>query len=128
MVANGRLVSRRVRAAQTEWTYEQPEPTSTYLVTLQIGMYELTRQGKTPVSMRAALPERLRRNFHHDFARQPEMMELFVELFGRIRWRMATPSSVTNDDLEIPLEAQGISIIRSQSLRRHPGQRAAHRP
>ena len=64
------------------WTYEQPEPTSTYLITLQIGQYELIRLGTTPVQMRAALPERLRRNFHEDFARQPEMMELFVELFG----------------------------------------------
>ena len=29
VVANGRLASRRPRAAQTEWIYEQPEPTST---------------------------------------------------------------------------------------------------
>ena len=43
LVANGKLASRRARAAQTVWTYEQPEPTSTYLVTLQIGMYEMTR-------------------------------------------------------------------------------------
>ena len=26
VIANGRLVSRRVRASQTVWTYEQPEP------------------------------------------------------------------------------------------------------
>jgi aminopeptidase N len=111
VVANGRLASRRVRAAQTEWTYEQPEPTSTYLVTLQIGMYELTRQAKTPVSMRATLPERLRRNFYHDFARQPEMMELFVELFGPYPLANGYTVVVTDDDLEIPLEAQGISIF-----------------
>jgi aminopeptidase N len=111
VVANGRLASRRVRAAQTKWIYEQPEPTSTYLVTLQIGMYELTRQGKTPVSIRAALPERLRRNFHHDFARQPEMMELFVELFGPYPLANGYTVVVTDDDLEIPLEAQGISIF-----------------
>ena len=34
VVANGTLVSRRVRASQTVWTYEQPEPTSSYLVTI----------------------------------------------------------------------------------------------
>jgi aminopeptidase N len=82
LVANGKLVSRRTRAAQTVWTYELPEPTSTYLVTLQIGMYEMTRLAKTPVLMQAVLPQRLRRNFDHDFARQHEMIELFVELFG----------------------------------------------
>ena len=38
VIAPGELVSRRVRAAQTEWTFEQPEPTSTYLATLQIGV------------------------------------------------------------------------------------------
>jgi aminopeptidase N len=33
--------SKRTRAARPSWTYEQPEPTSTYLVTLQIGDYTL---------------------------------------------------------------------------------------
>ena len=37
-LANGELLSRRVRAGMTTWTYEQAEPTSTYLVTLQIGV------------------------------------------------------------------------------------------
>ena len=129
LVANGRLASRRVRAAQTEWTYDQPEPTSTYLVTLQIGVYELTRLAKTPVPMRAALPERLLRNFYHDFARQPEMMELFVELFGPYPLANGYTVVVTDDDLEIPLEAQGISIFAGAGIycERHAGQRAALR-
>ena len=33
----------------TTWTYEQPEPTSTYLITLQIGEYDHHRLAKTPV-------------------------------------------------------------------------------
>jgi aminopeptidase N len=111
VVANGRLASRRTRAAQTEWIYEQPEPTSTYLITLQIGMYELTRLGTTPVQIRAAVPERLRRDFYEDFARQPEMMELFVELFGPYPLANGYTVVVTDDDLEIPVEAQGISIF-----------------
>ena len=52
----GELVSRRVRAGQTVWTYEQPEPTSTYLATLQIGMYGLHRIPKAPVAMHAVIP------------------------------------------------------------------------
>ncbi|WP_293002052.1 M1 family metallopeptidase [Mycobacterium sp.] len=111
VVANGRLVSRRPRAAQTEWTYEQPEPTSTYLITLQIGMYELIRLGTTPVQIRAALPDRLKHEFHHDFARQPDMMELFVDLFGPYPLANGYTVVVADDDLEIPLEAQGISIF-----------------
>jgi aminopeptidase N len=111
VVANGKLVSRRARASQTVWTYEQPEPTSTYLVTLQIGGYDTARLASTPVAIRAALPERLRGDFDHDFARQPEMMQLFIDLFGPYPLANGYTVVVTDDPLEIPLEAQGISIF-----------------
>jgi aminopeptidase N len=123
-VANGELVSRRVRASQTVWTYEQPEPTSTYLITLQIGIYKLAPLTRTPVPIQAALPERLRRNFGHDFARQPEMMELFVELFGPYPLANGYTVVVTDDPLEIPLEAQGISIFGANHC---DGSRASER-
>jgi aminopeptidase N len=111
VVANGKLVSRRTHAGRTAWTYEQPEPTSTYLVTLQIGMYDVVRLAKSPVPMQAALPGRLRRNFDYDFARQPDMMRLFVDLFGPYPLANGYAVVVTDDALEIPLEAQGISIF-----------------
>ena len=111
-LANGELLSRRARAGMTTWTYEQAEPTSTYLVTLQIGVYEPHRHGQdTGVQMHAALPDRLRRNFDHDFGRQPQMMKLFVKLFGPYPLSTGYTVVVTDDDLEIPLEAQGISIF-----------------
>lgn len=110
-VANGKLVSRRTRAAMTTWTYEQAEPTSTYLVTLQIGEYEEHRVTKTPVPMSVVLPERLRANFDQDFGRQPQMMKLFVKLFGPYPLSSGYTVVITDDDLEIPLEAQGISIF-----------------
>jgi aminopeptidase N len=111
VVSNGELVSRRVRAAQTVWTYEQPEPTSTYLATVQIGMYEEHRLPKAPVPMRALLPQRLLANFTHDFARQPQMMKLFIKLFGPYPLAAGYTVVVTDDVLEIPLEAQGVSIF-----------------
>lgn len=123
-VANGELVSRRVRAAQTVWTYEQTEPTSTYLITLQIGMYEAVRMAKAPVPMHAALPAALRRNFDHDFERQPQMMKLFVKLFGPYPLANGYTVVVTEDDLEIPLEAQGISIFGANHC---DGRRGAER-
>ena len=110
-IANGELVSRRARAGMTTWTYEQAEPTSTYLVTLQIGMYDRHRLAKNGVAMHAVLPDRLRRNFDHDFDRQPQMMKLFVKLFGPYPLATGYTVVVTDDDLEIPLEAQGISIF-----------------
>lgn len=110
-VAPGKLVSRRVKAGQTVWTYEMPDPTSTYLATIQIGRYEMNQLPKTPVPMRAAVPARLRSHFNHDFARQPAMMKLFVKLFGPYPLSAGYTVVVTEDDLEIPLEAQGISIF-----------------
>jgi aminopeptidase N len=110
-LANGKLLSRRARAGMTTWTYEQAEPTSTYLITLQIGMYEQYRLAKNGVPIQAVLPERLRRNFDRDFADQPQMMKLFVKLFGPYPLSTGYTVVVTDDDLEIPLEAQGISIF-----------------
>ncbi|MBO0680718.1 M1 family metallopeptidase [Mycolicibacterium sp. S2-37] len=123
-VANGELVSRRVRAGHTVWTYEQPEPTSTYLITLQIGMYDMHRLAKSPVAMHAALPDRLRDNFDHDFGRQPQMMKVFVKLFGPYPLASGYTVVVTDDDLEIPLEAQGISIFGANHC---SGDRSAER-
>lgn len=111
VLANGELLSRRARAAQTTWTYDQPEPMSTYLATLQIGVYDEVRIAKSPVGMRAALPSRLRGAFDHDFGRQPQMMKLFVKLFGPYPFASGYTVVVTDDDLEIPLEAQGLSIF-----------------
>lgn len=110
-VAPGELTERRARAGQTVWTYEQAEPTSTYLATLQIGRYELLRLAKSPAPMRAVIPGRLRAEFEHDFARQPAMMKLFVKLFGPYPLAAGYTVVVTDDRLEIPLEAQGVSIF-----------------
>ncbi len=110
-VAPGELVSRRARAGQTVWTYEQPEPTSTYLATLLIGVYDLHRLPKAPVPMQAVIPDRLRVNFTHDFARQTAMMKLFIKLFGPYPLAAGYTVVVTDDDLEIPLEAQGVSVF-----------------
>jgi aminopeptidase N len=110
-LANGKLLSRRARAGMTTWTYEQAEPTSTYLITLQIGMYEQYRLAKNGVPIHAVLPERLRRNFDRDFADQAQMMKLFVKLFGPYPLSTGYTVVITEDNLEIPLEAQGISIF-----------------
>ncbi|MEO8815906.1 MAG: M1 family metallopeptidase [Mycobacterium sp.] len=110
-IANGELVSRRASAGCTAWSYEQAEPTSTYLMTVQIGRYTTHQMTGATVPMHAVLPARLRRQFDRDFARQPEMMRLFVQLFGPYPLAGGYTVVVTDDDLEIPLEAQGISIF-----------------
>lgn len=110
-VANGELTSRRVRATRTTWTYEQHEPTPTYLVTLQIGRYVTHQMPGSAVPIHAVLPARLRPHFDRDFAQQSQMMALFVRLFGPYPLAAGYTVLVTDDNLEIPLEAQGISIF-----------------
>ena len=121
VVANGELVSRRARAAQTVWTYEQPEPTATYLATVQIGRYEVRRAdrgagadaGRAARAAAAQLRPRLR-----PAAGDDEAVRRAVR---------AVPASsgytvvVTDDDLEIPLEAQGISIFGANHCDGHRG-------
>lgn len=111
VVANGLLVRKQVRASQTTWVYEQSEPMATYLATIQIGPYERRRVTNTSaVPMHAVLPQRLRSRFDHDFARQPQMMDTFVRMFGPYPFTEYTVV-VTDDELEIPVEAQGISVF-----------------
>lgn len=110
--ANGTLVRKQTKASQTTWVYEQPEPMSTYLATIQIGHYRKQRvdSPRGAVPMQAVLPPRLRTAFEHDFARQPRMMEVFAEKFGPYPFEAYTVV-VTDDELEIPIEAQGISVF-----------------
>jgi aminopeptidase N len=61
--------------------------------------------------MHAVIPDRLRANFDHDFGRQTQMLKLFVKLFGPYPLSSGYTVVVTEDDLEIPLEAQGVSIF-----------------
>lgn len=111
-LANGALLRKQTRASHTTWVYEQSEPMATYLTTIQIGPYERRRVPSDLVAtpMHAVLPQRLRTRFEHDFARQPEMMDTFVRLFGPYPFADYTVL-VTDDELEIPIEAQGISVF-----------------
>ncbi|TQF75004.1 M1 family metallopeptidase [Rhodococcus spelaei] len=119
-LANGVLVRKQTRASQTTWVYEQSEPMASYLATIQIGPYErrrvtparhlVTAEAPLEVPMHAVLPQRLRTAFEHDFGRQPEMMDTFVRLFGPYPFADYTVV-VTDDELEIPIEAQGMSVF-----------------
>ncbi|MDI9940232.1 M1 family metallopeptidase [Rhodococcus sp. IEGM 1351] len=109
-VANGALVSKQTRASQTTWVYEQTEPMASYLATIQIGPYERRSLGSGGVPMFAVHPPRLRPTFDVDFGRQPQMMDVFSRLFGPYPFADYTVV-VTDDELEIPLEAQGLSIF-----------------
>ncbi len=110
VLANGVLTSRKVGAGSTTWVYEQPEPMPTYLTTVQIGRYELMALADGPLLQLAAVPQRLAGAFRHDFERQPEMLGVFEERFGSYPFG-AYSVVVVDDELEVPVEAQGLSTF-----------------
>ncbi|HEX2704121.1 MAG TPA: M1 family metallopeptidase [Candidatus Lustribacter sp.] len=127
--ANGVLRGRRIRGSRTTWTFEQAEPMATYLATLQLGSYETIRLPSpgSAVAQWALLPPRLRTAFDVDFGRQDAMMVLFERRFGRYPFAEYTVV-VTEDPLEIPLEAQGLAVFGADfvSGRRREERLVAH--
>jgi aminopeptidase len=109
-LANGTLVRKQTKSSRTTWVYDQPEPMASYLATIQIGPYEKHTVQSDSVPISAVLPSRLTASYAHDFGRQAEMMDVFVRLYGPYPFADYTVV-VTDDDLEIPIEAQGLSIF-----------------
>jgi aminopeptidase N len=110
VVANGNLIDGRVGASTTTWVYEQPEPMAPYLATVQIGRYEVVEHADDKVLVRAVLPSRLASGFAYDFGRQADMIVAFERMFGPYPFGSYTVV-VTDDDLDIPVEAQSLSIF-----------------
>jgi aminopeptidase N len=119
VVSNGRLVSRTPGSSRTTWVHDQPEPMATYLATVQIGRYSIVSDDGPPPT-RAAAPPAIRRHVTHDLNRQPEMIACFEELFGPYPFG-GYDVVVTEDELEIPLEAQGLSIFGANHADGHRG-------
>jgi aminopeptidase N len=114
VVANGRLTGTRRHASSVTWTFVQAEPMATYLASAHIGRYEI-RTVKAPVPTYAVLPKDLLDKYGSAFGRQPEMIEAFTRMFGPYPFSAYTVV-VTADDLEIPLEAQGLSTFGANFL------------
>jgi aminopeptidase N len=110
VIANGELVESKRGGSSVTWRYEQVEPMATYLATVQIGRYERRAYDDAPVPMAAVVPGDVDDGFEAAFGAQPEMMATFVELFGPYPFGSYT-AVVTEDDLEIPLESQGLSTF-----------------
>ena len=124
VVATGDLVSRRRGAGTTTWVYERNEPTAPYLMSVQIGRYDLVKLG---AAQRAAIPPRLRDVFQYDFGRHAEIMAALERLFGPYPFREYVVV-VADDDLDDPIEAQGMAVFGRNHLdgRRTHERLAAH--
>jgi aminopeptidase N len=115
VVANGTLIEQRSRASTTTWVYESPQPMASYLATVQIGHYVSRRSDELSPTIRVTAPARLSAHAAADFSAQRGMMTLFEELFGPYPFDDYSVV-VTDDALEIPIEAQGLSIFGSNHV------------
>lgn len=107
VLVTGELVGRRRSAGTRTWIYERAEPTASYLMSVQIGRYEELELGPRQV---ASVPARLRRAAEHDLGRHAKIMKALTEWCGPYpfgSYRVV----VTDDDLEDPIEAQGMAIF-----------------
>jgi aminopeptidase N len=115
-VCNGLLVGHTSRSSRQTWVYEQAEPMATYLATVQIGRYELlTLPEAGGVAQHVAVPASCVGSARAGLARQPDMMRAFIGCFGPYPFREYTVV-VADDELEIPLEAQSLSILGRNHL------------
>ncbi|WP_306316841.1 MULTISPECIES: M1 family metallopeptidase [unclassified Streptomyces] len=126
VVIGGRLLTRTTGASTTTWLYEQPAPTSSYLVGLAIGRFRtalLGDPGLDGVPQTGHFPAHLLTEFSRDFARQPRMMDLFQDLFGPYPFAEYAVV-VTDEELDVPVEAQGLSLFGTNHV---DGARGAER-
>jgi aminopeptidase N len=115
VLATGDLLSTRRGAATTTWVYERNEPTAPYLMSVQIGRYDLVDLAVGGVPQRAAVPHRLRAVLRYDFARHGEIMVTLQRWFGPYPFAEYVVV-VTDDDLDDPVEAQGMAVFGRNHL------------
>lgn len=114
VISNGKLVSRRrAGGSMTRWHYRVKHPMATYLATVQVGEYIDIPLGP---NVRAWAPARLKQVVLEEFAQQQEMVDFYSALFGHYPFA-DYQVVITDDELEIPLEAQGLSIFGSNHVK-----------
>ncbi|WP_205739559.1 M1 family metallopeptidase [Georgenia sp. SYP-B2076] len=121
VLAHGTLAGRHVRAGTTRWVYEERHPTSAYLATVQIGRYEEVVLAEGPVPQRALVPAHLRGLAREKLAYHGQLMGELTAMFGPYPFSAYT-LVFTDDELEIPVEAQGVSIFGTNHLAAQDGE------
>ncbi|MFL0412237.1 M1 family metallopeptidase [Microbacterium paludicola] len=114
-VVAGQPVTPVLERGRRVWTFDLDVPTPTYLVALYIGRY--TRRDVELGGVRGAIlyPRAIESRVEADFADLDRMMAVFEEAFGPYPLPGYTVV-VTEDDLEIPLEAQGMAVFGANHI------------
>jgi aminopeptidase N len=112
VLATGETVDHTVSGGRGTWTFQRDEPTASYLTAVQIGRYTVEPRRSAGVEWVIAYPGALAHRVLPDFAPVGIMLERFQALFGPYPFPSYT-IVVTEDPLEIPLEAQAMATFGS---------------
>jgi aminopeptidase N len=111
VVANGFLRDVDEGTNRTTWRWVAPEPMASYLATIDIGFWDVTR-GRTdsglPVydAVDSALTDDLRDEIDSSLAKQGEILDLLGDAFGPYPFRTVGGIVEGQDDLFFALETQ----------------------
>lgn len=114
-VVAGELRESSLRKGRRRWVFDSDVPTATYLVTVQIGVYASTTLPLGSTRGEVHYPASIAARVMADLEPLPRMMAVFEEAFGPYplpAYRVV----VTPDDLDIPLEAQGMGVFGANHL------------
>jgi aminopeptidase N len=110
VVANGTLGRKERTGRGVRWTFDVAEPMATYLATVQIGRYKTHRVKGGPVPVAVHHPADMTAAVKTDLGELAGMLDLFSERFGPYPFP-EYGVVVTDDPLEIPLEAHGLAVF-----------------
>ncbi|MDZ8171916.1 M1 family metallopeptidase [Microbacterium sp. SSW1-59] len=106
VAATGRRVAVTKQGRATRWEFRSDVPTATYLAAVHVGPYREKALGSATIFAPGGLLPRARRAL----ADVPRMLACFERVFGPYPQEACT-LVVTPDELEIPLEAQGLAVF-----------------
>ncbi len=117
VVANGPLQRVTRRASTRTWRFGPTAPMCTYLATVVVGRFDEIALGPGGAVAQTAFAHAKQRGaVRRDLARHAETMAVFEDLFGPYPFEEGYRVVVTEDELEIPLEAQGLAVFGANHL------------
>lgn len=115
VAATGELMNTSEKSGMATWNFRQTIPTPTYLVSIQIGRYRHLVDELSGVTVNTFFPPANQHKVVTDLSKLEDMLSYFTTVFGEYPFGSYSVVA-TADDLEIPLEAQGMAIFGANHL------------
>lgn len=115
VVATGRPQGSTTHAGRTRWSFDEPAPTSSYLVSIAIGRLDEDPLPGAGGRITVVRPRRLPLPRETAFRQLPEMLDALEGWFGPYPFQ-SFRAVVVDDPLEIPTEAQDMATFGTNHL------------